>query len=416
HSFLGVFSGTGFYLNNASGVADLGGSTAQPAIEPSIVYKTASDSSETGLTPASINENLPVGAASPSAMPETAVSNTGEASQPASLNETTASISSETAVLNDAASQTANTPDESNSAAEASSVNAVPAVFPPGRLVYKKTIPLEKAAGNNYHGFMARDGSELIFSSNRQQVNGQSLYQCFSKKPSADSAATRVFEWPGNVWTPETTVDNNMVVFSSDSARPEHIFIYDRKTRNSMPLTTGGSKNMMPAISPDGKLIAFVSNRKGSNNIWLIGIEGANLMQITTGTADDREPRWSPDGLSLYFTRIIEPLKKSHIMKVLLEPLGEPVAVVDTPNRNWLADMSPDGNIIAYTRSESTDGSKNVLVLREMASGKEEVLKPLGGAECYRPVWNADCSGFVFHSSSSQGRTLHLAGFARETN
>ena len=291
-----------------------------------------------------------------------------------------------------------------------------PGVFPAGRLVYKKTDTLEKGSGSNFHGFMARDGSELIFASNRQNVDGKPTYQCFVKQPSADSAPEKAFSWPGNVWTPETTPDNGMVVFSSDSTRPEHIFVYDRRTRNSMPLTTGTSKNMMPAVSPDGRWIAFVSDRKGSNDIWMIGLEGANLMQITSGKADDREPRWAVDGKAILFTRIIEPLKKSQILKIQLEPLGEPEILVDTPHRNWLADLSPDGTQLAFTRSESTDGSKNVLVLRELSSGKEEVIRPLNNAECFRPVWNADCQGFVFHSSGQQGKSLYQARFIRENN
>lgn len=290
-----------------------------------------------------------------------------------------------------------------------------PPAKPLGKLVYKKTEVLEKTSASDYHGFMARDGSELIFSSNRLKVNGTPTYQCFVRAVTPKAASQKLFDWPGNVWTPETTPDNNMVVFSSDSAKPEHIFVYDRKTLNSMPLTNGTSKNMMPSVSPDGRLVAFVSNRKGSNNIWLIGIDGSNLMQITTGNADDREPRWTPDGNSIIFTRILEPLKRSHIMQVMLEPLGEPVALVNTAARNWLADISPDGSLLAFTRSESGDGSKNVLVLREMSSGKEEVLRPLAGAECFRPVWNRDASGFVFHASARDGRSLYQAVFARES-
>ncbi len=286
--------------------------------------------------------------------------------------------------------------------------------FPPGQLVFKKVDVLEKSPGSDYHGFMARDGSELIFASNRLKSGGASVYQCFRRHPAGSGKAEQVFAWPGNVWTPETTPDNQMVVFSSDSSKPEHIFIYDRKSGNSMPLTSGNSKNMMPAVSPDGRMIAFVSNRKGNNDVWLAGIDGSNLMQITSGEHDDREPRWSPDGSTLVFTRIVEPLKNSQIMKVTLEPLGEPQTLVSSAKRNWLADLSPDGRYLTFTRSESMDGSKNVIYLHELATGKETALKLLAGAECFRPVWNADCSGFVFHATTSQGRSLYQAVFTRE--
>lgn len=283
-----------------------------------------------------------------------------------------------------------------------------------GRLTYLSCEPIEKDSSSNYHGFLARDGSELLFASNRYKKDGKPLYQCFTKALTKGAVAERVFEWPGNVWTPESTPDSAKIVFSSDSSKPEHIFVYDRISKKTKAVTSGKSKNMMPAISPDGSLVTFVSNRKGSNHIWLMEMDGENLLQLTTGEEDDREPRWSADGKTLLFTRIYQQLKKSFIMQIRLHPLGEPLPLVDTNKRNWLADMSPDDSMLAYIRSESDDGSKNTLVLREMVNGKERILKPLGDAEYYRPVWSADCLSIVFHATVAGSRNLYLARFVRE--
>ena len=289
------------------------------------------------------------------------------------------------------------------------------APVPVGRLVYASVDTLEKGDGSNYHGMLAHDGSELIFSSNRLKINGKNVYQCFSKKPEASAKPSRVFEWPGNVWTPELTPDGRKIVFSSDSASPEHIFVHDRSTGKTKALTSGDSKNMMCAVSPDGRLIAFTSSQKGkANNIWLIGIDGDNLLQLTSSAEDDREPRWSADGSTLYFTRIHTFMKKSHIMKIQLNPLGEAQPVISTERRNWLPDVSPDGSTLVYVRSESEDGSKNRLVVRHLASGEEAVVKPLGEADCLRPIWTHDSSGLVFHATVANSRSLYLAKFKRD--
>ncbi|PKL42794.1 MAG: hypothetical protein CVV41_12240 [Candidatus Riflebacteria bacterium HGW-Riflebacteria-1] len=294
-------------------------------------------------------------------------------------------------------------------------VPAASSPVPAGRLVYASVDTLEKGDGSNYHGMLARDSSELIFSSNRLKINGKNVYQCFSKKPEAAAKASRVFEWPGNVWTPELTPDGKKIVFSSDSASPEHIFVHDRGTGKTTALTSGDSKNMMSAVSPDGRLVAFASAQKGkANNIWLIGIDGSNLLQLTSSAEDDREPRWSADGSTLYFTRIYTFMKKSHIMKVQLEPLGEAQPVIATERRNWLPDVSPDGSTLVYVRSESEDGSKNRLVVRHLASGEEAVVKPLGEADCLRPIWTHDSSGLVFHATVANSRSLYLARFKRD--
>jgi len=286
--------------------------------------------------------------------------------------------------------------------------------FPEGKLKYVSCEPLEKGLYNSYHGSFSRDGFEIIFASNRINFKESGMYQCFIRKTEPGSKAELMFPWKGNVWTPELTPDSKKVVFSSDSNKPEHIFIYDRSDGKSLALTSGSSKNMMPAISPDGQLVAFVSNRKGTNSIWLMGIDGSNLLQLTSGREDDREPRWALDGRSLIFTRIYQPLKKSDIMRIQLDPVGEPSAIVSNNKRNWLGDISPDGSALAYVRSESLDGSRNTLVLRQLISGEETLVKPLGNAECFRPVWKSDCSGFVFHASVDSSRSLFFATFGRE--
>lgn len=286
--------------------------------------------------------------------------------------------------------------------------------FPSGKLVYEKVSTVVKGNFSSYHASVAKSLNEMVFAADQIKVDGKKLYQCFVKNPAASGIGERVFEWPGNIWTPEISPDGRLIVFSSDSRSPEHVFVYDRESKTSRALTEGTSKNMMSAISPDGKLVAYVSNEKGSNDIWLINIDGSNKIQITQSDEDDREPRWLPDGRGLVFTRIFERLKKSHIMKIMLDPMGEAEPLVKDNGRNWLADVSPDGSAMAFVRSLADDGSKNTLFVKYLATGEEKPIKPLGNAECFRPVWVPDCSGFVFHANVDRSKNIYKAIFKRE--
>lgn len=281
-------------------------------------------------------------------------------------------------------------------------------------LTYDRIEALVKAPYSSYHGFVGFDRNELVFSADKFKVGGKNLYQCFVKKMAEAQEPERIFEWPGNVWTPELTPDTRKIVFSSDSRSPEHVFVYDRDSRESKALTMGSSKNMMPSVSPDGTLVAYVSNEKGNNDIWLVGIDGANKIQITQSPEDDREPRWAPDGRAIVFTRIYDRLKNSQIMKVVLDPMGEPAPLVADGGRNWLPDMSPDSRSVAFVRSLADDGSKNTLMIKNLESGKEQAIKPLGNADCFRPIWLSDGYSLVFHANIEKTKNIYQAFFRRE--
>lgn len=319
-------------------------------------------------------------------------------------------------VVESSAQQTVNASAGPEVSEEDSSVSAPPTSPAPDstRLVFAEVKPLVKSDYSTYHAWVSRDLQELVFAGDKFKIGGKNLYQCFVANYNSTLEPERAFTWPGNVWTPELTPDRKKIIFSSDSRSPEHVFVYDRETSQSKPLTSGTSKNMMPAISPDGSLVAYVSNEKGNNDIWLIGLDGSNKLQITSGPEDDREPRWLPDGRGLVFTRIYDRLKKSHIMQIMLDPMGEPQALVAEGGRNWLADVAPDGRSVAFVRSLTDDGSKNTIIIKELINGKEKQIKPLGQAECFRPIWVADSSGLVFHANVNKSKNIYKASLQME--
>lgn len=267
---------------------------------------------------------------------------------------------------------------------------------------------LETGPGNNYHGSLGADGDSLLFSSNRTSGGSDNKYQCYFRSLKGKGGAVRLFSWPGNVWTPEFSNDGKQLVFSSDSEKPEHVFIFERMNQQHRSLTDGKSKNMMPALSPDGKNVVFTSNRGGTNDIWMVGIDGKNLTQLTSGSEDDREPRWWPDGKSVIFTRILQKMKVSHIMKLSVNPPGKPETLIDEQTRNWLADPSPDGRWLAFVRSKSEDGSNNEIFIRRIDSGKELAVTAFGGSDAFRPIWTRDGSALVVHADREGRKSLYL--------
>ncbi|HOY67164.1 MAG TPA: hypothetical protein PLP29_09755 [Candidatus Ozemobacteraceae bacterium] len=285
---------------------------------------------------------------------------------------------------------------------------ATPEPLPDTDLAPGALEKLETGEGNNYHGSLWLDGDSLLFASNRAAGSANPKYQAYFRSLKGKTGSVRLFSWPGNVWTPEFSKDGKQLVFSSDSAKDEQVFVFDRITQQHRALTDGGHKNMMPALSPDGKFVVFTSNRKGSNDIWLVGIDGDGLVQLTSGPEDDREPRWWPDGKSIVFTRIVQKMKVSHIMRLGIDPVGKPEPLVGEASRNWLADPSPDGRWLAYVRSESDDGSRNVIRVRRLDSGTEFAVTTFGSADAFRPIWTHDGSGLIAHADREGRKGLYL--------
>jgi hypothetical protein len=270
------------------------------------------------------------------------------------------------------------------------------------RLVLKKELAIETKNRNNYHGIPTQTG--YMFVSDREKINGRFTYQCYVKTI-PNTQAIKLFSWEGNVWTPEPIPGENKILFSSDKDEPEQIYVIDLKTSDAKALTSGKSKNMMPAISPKGDKIAFVSNRNGRNAICIMNLDGTNQKSLTNGAYDDREPRWAQQGDAIIFTRIFQGLKKSHILKIDLAT-NKIESLVDTNDRNWLADLSPDGRFLLFTKSESKTGSMNAIFLKDLHLNTETRLA-LQGAENLRPIWAQDSLSFLFHKISKAGRTLH---------
>ncbi|MGH8194770.1 MAG: DPP IV N-terminal domain-containing protein [Woeseiaceae bacterium] len=95
--------------------------------------------------------------------------------------------------------------------------------------------------------------------------------------------------------------------------QPVQIWIIDGDGSNARALTSGSSRNALPAWSPDGLLIAFSSDRHAKFDLKLIGTDegdwqihlmdrdGSNVRRLTEYARAAGTPAWSPDGQHIAF-------------------------------------------------------------------------------------------------------------------
>ncbi len=280
----------------------------------------------------------------------------------------------------------------------------------PYKVAMARAETLVEHPAQDFQGTLSADGKTLLFSGKRPAPEGSpERFQCLVKTLGDKQPERVLFTWPGDVWTPTFVAgDNTRVVFSSNSEPDEQVFVYDLVQRKGQRLTRGKHKAQTPSPSPDGRFVAYVSNEKGNNDIWVLDLQAPEApTRVTDNPDDEREPRWSPDGRTLYFTRIKKKLADSAICKVSLEPLEAPVEIIADGKRNWLPDISPDGQYLAYVRSEKADGSGNTVVLHRLADKWQTTLKPVPGREDFRPIWAPDGASLILHSEGKAGRDIY---------
>ncbi len=70
-----------------------------------------------------------------------------------------------------------------------------------------------------------------------------------------------------------------------------------------------------PAWSPDGRKIVFFSDRASNDEIYVMNADGSEQRRLTRDPGNDWGPRWSPDGQMIAFERDHLPSgEKLHVM------------------------------------------------------------------------------------------------------
>ncbi|KPA14962.1 PKD domain protein, partial [Candidatus Magnetomorum sp. HK-1] len=155
-------------------------------------------------------------------------------------------------------------------------------------------------------------------------------------------------------FTPTWSYDGSRIAFMSSRSGNEDIWIiqaddYAERNGTTRQLTNHEANDHHPAWSPVSDRIAFVSDRDGTDHIYIIKADGTELNQITFGDVDDSHPTWNESGSIIAFS------KDGEIWNVNMDGSNETQITVDSVEYYIDPSWSPEGNLLAFTRSLYVD-------------------------------------------------------------
>jgi len=127
----------------------------------------------------------------------------------------------------------------------------------------------------------SKDGSEIIYLSNRGHIYGTGGIWRTSARPSeaASDSDAREIHYEETNWRarPDISPDGSRLVFSSYTGREWHnLWLMPAGGGDAFPIAYGDWDQTNARWSPDGRQIAFISNRGGNTEICIEPIPGGN--------------------------------------------------------------------------------------------------------------------------------------------
>jgi TolB protein len=135
-----------------------------------------------------------------------------------------------------------------------------------------------------------RDGTEILFVSNRGHIHGTGGFWKIKAEPGAEAHEIHYEEtnWKAR---PDYSPDGKRMVYASYLGQAWHqLWVMPAAGGDAFPISYGAYDNVNPRWSPDGSKIAFISNRNGNTSLWVQTIPGGEQTELAVREREYKQP------------------------------------------------------------------------------------------------------------------------------
>lgn len=192
---------------------------------------------------------------------------------------------------------------------------------------------------------------------------------------------------------PKVSPDGNKIAYLSYKDRYSFLYVFDRSTGVSVPLSKEVGLNSAPTWSPDGNTLAMTLSKDGNTEIYLRNPDGSNPRRLTNNTNGDTSPVFSPDGRQIAF--VSDRIGAAQIF-VMNSDGSDQRRLSLQGGASYDPAWSPDGRYIAYVVEKRGEGME-IYAMDAGGANPRQITNSQGNNES--PSWSADSRHVIFMST-----------------
>ncbi len=197
--------------------------------------------------------------------------------------------------------------------------------------------------------------------------------------------------------SPRVSPDNSRLAFTSFAKGGVDIAMYSLELGRMVTFPHFGGTNLSPAWASDGTKLAFSSSRTGDPEIYVVDADGRNLRRVTAFKGPDVSPVWNPKtNAQLAWVSGRTGLPQIYLM----DSDGTNVQRLTDQGYAVSPSWSPNGQFLAFAwirhYGPGAPGNQDIYVM-DIASRKFVQLTTEAGRNDF-PSWSPDGRHLVFQS------------------